>query len=132
MATEENKKEYYTLYEFIRATGMKYSTAVYKCATGKLKVFQDKQNSWLIHGSEIERIAMIAKKATIQREQKVLEDVRELVGDSVTNYYNKNGNDKEMLDRLMHLVTIINDLIDKEERSLLYNSDDYLNYKTNN
>ena len=129
MSSEENKKEYYTIYEFVRATGMKYSTAIYKCVSGKLKVFRDEQNSCLIHSSEIERLTMIAKKHKIQAEQKVLENVREIVGESVTNYYNKNGNDKVLLDRLMHLVTIINHLIDKEESDLLNKTDDYLNYK---
>lgn len=55
---EKNKKkrEFFSPKEFSEITGMKYSTVVYRCKTGKLKARQDNPNSaWQIFSSEIER-----------------------------------------------------------------------------
>jgi hypothetical protein len=50
------QKEFYTPKEFAQKTGLKYSTIIYKCATGKLKATQDSPNcTWLIFASELER-----------------------------------------------------------------------------
>jgi hypothetical protein len=49
-------KEFYTPKEFAFKTGLKYSTIIYKCSTGKLKATQDSPNcTWLIFASELER-----------------------------------------------------------------------------
>lgn len=49
-------KEFFTPKEFAHKTGLKYSTVIYKCSTGKLKATQDSPNcTWLIHASELER-----------------------------------------------------------------------------
>lgn len=50
------KKEFYTPKEFAHVTGIKYSTVVYRCATGKLKARQETpKSSWQIFASEVER-----------------------------------------------------------------------------
>lgn len=49
-------KEFYTPKEFAFKTGLCYSTVIYKCASGKLKAFQESPNcSWLIYASELDR-----------------------------------------------------------------------------
>ena len=50
------QKEFYTPKEFSYLTGIKYSTVVYHCTTGKLKARQDNpKSSWSIYASELER-----------------------------------------------------------------------------
>lgn len=49
-------KEFYTPKEFAHKTGLKYSTIIYKCTTGRIKAFQDSPNcTWLIYATEIDR-----------------------------------------------------------------------------
>ena len=53
-----NTKEFYSPKEFSETTGMKYSTVINYCNTGKLKARQDRVGgSWSIHVSELERFA---------------------------------------------------------------------------
>jgi hypothetical protein len=50
------QKEFYSPKEFSFITGIKYSTVVYRCATGKLKARQETpKSSWQIFASEVER-----------------------------------------------------------------------------
>jgi hypothetical protein len=57
------QKDFLTPKEFSARTGMNYSTVVYKCATGKLKAYQESPNSsWLIDATEIERIRKVANE----------------------------------------------------------------------
>ena len=50
------QKEFYSPIEFSKATGMKYSTVLYKCMIGSLAARQDCPGSnWYIKASEIER-----------------------------------------------------------------------------
>jgi hypothetical protein len=50
------RKEFYTPKEFAFKTGLKYSTIIYKCVTGKIKATQDSPNcTWLIFASELDR-----------------------------------------------------------------------------
>jgi hypothetical protein len=50
------RKEFYTPKEFSFKTGLKYSTIIYKCVTGKIKATQDSPNcTWLIFASELDR-----------------------------------------------------------------------------
>ena len=59
------QKEFYTPKEFSYATGMKYSTVVYRCKVGTLKARQDNPNcSWQIYATEIERLKMEAELNT--------------------------------------------------------------------
>lgn len=54
---KKSPKEFYTPKEFAAATGMKYSTVIYRCKVGKLKATQENPNcSWLIDASEVERL----------------------------------------------------------------------------
>ena len=51
-----NTKEFYSPKEFSETTGMKYSTVIHYCNTGKLKARQDRPGgTWTIHVSELER-----------------------------------------------------------------------------
>ena len=51
-----NPKEFYTPKEFSIATGMRYSTVINYCNTGKLRARQEKTGgTWSIMASEIER-----------------------------------------------------------------------------
>ena len=53
----KNRKEFYSPKEFAHATGMKYSTVIHRCKTGRLKARQDGPNcSWSIYSSEIDRL----------------------------------------------------------------------------
>lgn len=53
-----NTKEFYSPKEFSETTGMKYSTVINYCNTGKLKARQDcSGGTWSIHVSELERFA---------------------------------------------------------------------------
>ncbi len=50
------QKEFLSPKEFSFITGLKYSTVVYRCATGKLKARQESpKSSWQIYASEIDR-----------------------------------------------------------------------------
>ena len=50
------QKEFYSPREFSKATGVKYSTVLYKCLIGRLAARQDQPGSnWHIKASEIER-----------------------------------------------------------------------------
>ncbi|MBK7666692.1 MAG: hypothetical protein IPJ32_04685 [Sphingobacteriaceae bacterium] len=50
------KKLFYSPKEFAHATGMKYSTVIYRCKVGKLKSRQDGAScSWQISASELDR-----------------------------------------------------------------------------
>lgn len=50
------KKEFYSPKEFSHATGIPYSTVIYRCKMGKLKARQDDANcSWQIFASEVDR-----------------------------------------------------------------------------
>ena len=63
---KKSPKEFYTPKEFAAATGMKYSTVVYRCKVGKLAAMQDGPNcSWLINASEVERLREEASMYTI-------------------------------------------------------------------
>ena len=56
IVSEKDRKKFYTPKEFERETGMKYSTIIYYCSSGKLKARQDgKRGSWTIEGSELDR-----------------------------------------------------------------------------
>ncbi|GAA5036556.1 hypothetical protein GCM10023207_31920 [Marivirga lumbricoides] len=60
-----NTKEFYSPKEFSESTGMKYSTVVHYCNTGKLKARQDSPGgTWSIHVSELERFAYEASENT--------------------------------------------------------------------
>lgn len=60
------QKEFYTPKEFAYSTGIKYSTVVYHCKTGKLKARQDSPNSsWQIYSSELERFRLEASQNTL-------------------------------------------------------------------
>lgn len=60
------RKGFYTPKEFGYATGMKYSTILHHCSTGKLKARQDNPNcSWSICASEVERFKEEADKNTV-------------------------------------------------------------------
>ena len=53
-----NTKEFYSPKEFSETTGMKYSTVINYCNTGKLKARQDRPGgTWSIHVSGVERFA---------------------------------------------------------------------------
>ena len=57
-----NTKEFYTPREFSDATGMKYSTVIHYCNTGRLKARQERSGgAWTIHVSELERFAYEAQ-----------------------------------------------------------------------
>jgi len=59
-------KEFYTPKEFSHITGLKYSTVVYRCKTGKLKARQeDPSCSWQIDASELERFKNEAQTNTV-------------------------------------------------------------------
>lgn len=50
------QKEFYSPKEFSHITGIKYSTVVYRCTTGKLKARQESaKSSWQIFATEVER-----------------------------------------------------------------------------
>jgi hypothetical protein len=50
------QKEFYSPKEFSFVTGIKYSTVVYRCATGKLKARQETpKSSWQIFATELDR-----------------------------------------------------------------------------
>lgn len=50
------QKQFYSPKEFAHVTGIKYSTVVYRCATGKLKARQETaKSSWQIFATEVER-----------------------------------------------------------------------------
>ncbi|MFL5765770.1 MAG: hypothetical protein ACJ77K_17620 [Bacteroidia bacterium] len=60
------KKEFYSPKEFSHATGIPYSTVVYRCKLGKLKARQDDPNcSWQIFASELDRYKEEANDNTI-------------------------------------------------------------------
>ena len=60
---KKSPKEFYSPKEFAAATGIKYSTVVYRCKVGKLKATQENINcSWLIDASEVERLKEEANK----------------------------------------------------------------------
>jgi hypothetical protein len=57
------QKEFLNPKEFGAATGMRYSTIVYKCVNGRLKATQESPNSsWRILASEVERLKEEAEK----------------------------------------------------------------------
>lgn len=61
-----NTKEFYTPREFSETTGMKYSTVIHYCNTGKLKARQERNGgTWSIHVSELERFAYEAENNII-------------------------------------------------------------------
>ncbi|PTB98018.1 hypothetical protein C9994_00225 [Marivirga lumbricoides] len=63
IASNLNTKEFYSPKEFSESTGMKYSTVVHYCNTGKLKARQDRSGgTWSIHVSELERFAYEANE----------------------------------------------------------------------
>lgn len=63
---KKSPKEFYSPKEFSYATGMKYSTVVYRCKVGKLKARQDNPNcSWQIDTSELERFKEEASENAI-------------------------------------------------------------------
>lgn len=50
------QKEFLSPKEFSFITGVKYSTVVYRCTTGKLKARQESaKSSWQIFATEVER-----------------------------------------------------------------------------
>lgn len=50
------EKQFYSPKEFSFITGIKYSTVVYRCATGKLMARQETpKSSWQIFATEVER-----------------------------------------------------------------------------
>ena len=50
------QKQFYSPKEFSFITGIKYSTVVYRCATGKLKARQETaKSSWQIFVTEVDR-----------------------------------------------------------------------------
>lgn len=50
------QKEFLSPKEFSHITGIKYSTVVYRCTTGKLKARQESaKSSWQIFATEVER-----------------------------------------------------------------------------
>jgi hypothetical protein len=59
-------KEFYTPKEFSHITGLKYSTVIYQCKTGKLKARQENPScSWQIDASELERFRSEAQTNTL-------------------------------------------------------------------
>jgi len=63
VVTENNIKEFYTPKEFEVVTGMKYSTVIHYCNTGKIKAMKDDAGtSRLIARSEIERFITEAEE----------------------------------------------------------------------
>lgn len=63
---KKSPKEFYSPKEFAAATGMKYSTVIYRCKVGKLKATQENPNcSWLIDASEVERLREEANENVI-------------------------------------------------------------------
>jgi len=64
--TENNMKELYTPREFEAVTGMKYTTVINYCNTGKIKARQDGyRGTWLITRSEIDRFIIEAEENTL-------------------------------------------------------------------
>jgi len=58
MFSKSKQKEFYKPKEFAELTGIKYSTVIYYCNTGRLKARHDgPKKSWVIHHSELERYA---------------------------------------------------------------------------
>lgn len=58
-----NTKEFFSPKEFSETTGLKYSTVVHYCNTGRLKARQDRPGgTWSIHVSELERFAYEANE----------------------------------------------------------------------
>lgn len=63
MISESSIKEFYTPKEFAEVTGLKYSTVVNYCNTGKLAATQlSASGSWLIPRSEIDRLQDSSKE----------------------------------------------------------------------
>ena len=56
LADSQNHKEFYSPKEFSDLTGLKYSTVIHYCNTGRLKARQDRpKGAWTIPASEMER-----------------------------------------------------------------------------
>jgi len=62
IVSQASKKELYAPKEFAELTGMKYTTVIHYCKSGKLMAHQDgKGGSWVIYRSEVDRIIEEAK-----------------------------------------------------------------------
>ena len=66
LISTNNMKEFYTPREFGEVTGMKYSTVINYCNTGKIKARQDGNGgTWQILRSEIDRFITEAEENTL-------------------------------------------------------------------
>jgi len=58
-----NRKEFYTPRQFSDITGIKYSTVILYCNSGKLQATQVKnKGSWIIYRSEVDSLISKAKE----------------------------------------------------------------------